>query len=198
MQRRDHDFAHARAISADARRSASGQSTNSRASSVAPDQGFAIHNRFARLRDSTISESGSRHGTQAADDLNGNIASLQRFNNSQAGLMDVQHASHPYPFHPPVSAVPDALYNGSISRPSSRQTDVRERTSTPQIGETTGTELEKEKRRGGNTTAANEKELRDMLEKSAGRDLLSIAAEVRSSERSQKSERAKQLYAMRW
>ena len=55
----------------------------------------------------------------------------------------------------------------------------------------------KEKKAVG-TTAANEKELRELIENNKHRTLESIARDVRNAERTQKSERFKQLFAMRW
>lgn len=193
------EFAHSRGMSANVpHRSTSGQSTASSASSGLPEQTYAVHPRFARLREqSTISESDSRHGAQVVEDFAtaASINSLTRFNTTSASAMEA-HAPH-YSFQGQPSGTVDASYNQTASRPSSRQTDVRERTSTPLVG-ATGTDGEKDKKKSTSSTAANEKELRDMLDKNQGRDLASIAREVRNAERSQKAERAKQLYAMRW
>jgi len=62
----------------------------------------------------------------------------------------------------------------------------------------TGTDVEKKDKKSATATAANEKELRDLLEKNQHRTLDSIAKDVRNAERTQKSEKAKQLFAMRW
>lgn len=61
-----------------------------------------------------------------------------------------------------------------------------------------GTDEEKKGRKQANNNAANEKELRDLIEANAERSLESIARDVRSAERTQKAEKAKQLFAMRW
>ena len=61
-----------------------------------------------------------------------------------------------------------------------------------------GTDEEKKGRKTANNNAANEKELRDLIEENACRSLESIARDVRSAERTQKAEKAKQLFAMRW
>lgn len=57
---------------------------------------------------------------------------------------------------------------------------------------------DKKERKPPSNNATNEKELRDLIEKNYHRSLESIADEVRNAERSQKSEKAKQLFAMRW
>ncbi|KAL9090448.1 MAG: hypothetical protein Q9159_001978 [Coniocarpon cinnabarinum] len=62
----------------------------------------------------------------------------------------------------------------------------------------TGTDEEKRNRKVANNNAANEKELRELIELNADRTLESIARDVRSAERTQKAEKAKQLFAMRW
>lgn len=74
----------------------------------------------------------------------------------------------------------------------------REASNSVPPGGPAGTDAEKMEKKGGNSNAANEKELRELLEKSEGRTLDSIVRDVRNAERSQKSEKAKQLFAMRW
>lgn len=70
------------------------------------------------------------------------------------------------------------------------------RTGTPHLP--SGPEMDKKDKKNATTTAANEKELRELLEKNEGKSLDDIARDVRQAERTQKSERAKQLFAMRW
>lgn len=62
----------------------------------------------------------------------------------------------------------------------------------------TGTDPEKRDRKSLNSAAANEKELRELIDSNVHRSLESIARDVRSAERTQKSEKAKQLFGMRW
>jgi len=69
------------------------------------------------------------------------------------------------------------------------------RAGTPQLP--SGPEEKKDKK-NATTTAANEKELRELLDKNETKSLDDIARDVRQAERTQKSERAKQLFAMRW
>jgi len=169
---------------------------------MAPDQAYAANPHLARLREqSTVSETDSKHGAQVLEEFSSAAAaSLQRYNSGNLDGSVEQPSEQPGPSHyqyPHASVQPNALYAGPPSRPSSRQAIPRTRTSTPQLG-ANGTDGEKEKKKGVSSTAANEMELREMLEKNVGRPLESIAREVRNSERSQKSERAKQLYAMRW
>ena len=61
-----------------------------------------------------------------------------------------------------------------------------------------GTDEEKKSRKIASNNAANEKELRELIESNGHRALESIARDVRSAERTQKAEKAKQLFAMRW
>lgn len=70
------------------------------------------------------------------------------------------------------------------------------RQNTPQLP--SGPDVEKKDKKNATTTAANEKELRELLEKNEAKTLDDIARDVRQAERTQKSERAKQLFAMRW
>jgi len=71
------------------------------------------------------------------------------------------------------------------------------RTGTPQLP--SGPDMNDRKdKKNATTTAANEKELRELLEKNETKTLDDIARDVRQAERTQKSERAKQLFAMRW
>ena len=61
-----------------------------------------------------------------------------------------------------------------------------------------GSDREKKDKKNASATAANEKELRELIERNWHRSLESISRDVKSSERTQKSEKAKQLFAMRW
>ncbi|KAI9662043.1 MAG: hypothetical protein M1831_002958 [Alyxoria varia] len=63
---------------------------------------------------------------------------------------------------------------------------------------TAGSDREKKDKKNASATAANEKELRELIERNWHRTLESIARDVKNSERTQKSEKAKQLFAMRW
>ncbi|KAI9721338.1 MAG: hypothetical protein M1828_005198 [Chrysothrix sp. TS-e1954] len=67
-------------------------------------------------------------------------------------------------------------------------------------GKTTipGAGQEKKERKPPSNNATNEKELRELIENNYHRSLDSIAQDVRNAERTQKSEKAKQLFAMRW
>ncbi|KAF2452304.1 hypothetical protein BDY21DRAFT_175023 [Lineolata rhizophorae] len=61
-----------------------------------------------------------------------------------------------------------------------------------------GAETEDKKKKGGNPTAVNDKELREMLARNEGRSLKDVAAEVIANDRTTKSEKSKQLFAMLW
>lgn len=187
-----------------ATRPTSGQSTESRATSVAPDQLQAQHPQFARLREqSTVSESDSKHGAQVLEEFSSAAAAaslqpLQTYNSTHGDAVESSLNGSGYPH---TSVQPDALHNGPSSKPPSRQ-GKRGKSGTPQPGAVgaDGEKKEKKEKKKMNPSisAANEHELREMLGQNIGRSLNAIAQEVRSSERSQKSERAKQLYAMRW
>lgn len=67
-----------------------------------------------------------------------------------------------------------------------------------QVGQTATDGEGRPRKSGAGATAANEKELRELIDSNGHRSLESIAKDVRSAERTQKAERAKQLFAMRW
>ena len=71
---------------------------------------------------------------------------------------------------------------------------ARSRTGTPALN---GTDGEKKDKKSA-AFAANERDLRELLDQNKEKTLEIIAREVRSAERTHKSERAKQLFAMRW
>jgi regulatory factor X, other len=54
------------------------------------------------------------------------------------------------------------------------------------------------RRKGGNSAANNDKEMRELLVRNDGRTLSDVAAEVLSTERTPRAERSKQLFAMIW
>ena len=61
-----------------------------------------------------------------------------------------------------------------------------------------GPDPEKKEKKSTSSTAANEKELRELIDNNWHRSLESISKDVRGAEKTQKSEKAKQLFAMRW
>lgn len=62
----------------------------------------------------------------------------------------------------------------------------------------TPVEVEEKKKKGGGPTAQNDKELREMLRSNEGRKLKEVAAEVLATDRTSRSEKSKQLFAMLW
>lgn len=62
----------------------------------------------------------------------------------------------------------------------------------------TPVEVEDKKRKAGGPTAQNDKELREMLRHNIGRKLREVAAEVLATDRTSRSEKSKQLFAMLW
>lgn len=63
---------------------------------------------------------------------------------------------------------------------------------------TTPVEVEEKKKKAGGPTAQNDKELREMLRHNMGRKLKEVAAEVLATDRTSRSEKSKQLFAMLW
>ncbi|KAJ4302905.1 hypothetical protein N0V90_001796 [Kalmusia sp. IMI 367209] len=62
----------------------------------------------------------------------------------------------------------------------------------------TPVEVEDKKKKAGGPTAQNDKELREMLRLNEGRKLKEVAAEVLATDRTSRSEKSKQLFAMLW
>lgn len=62
----------------------------------------------------------------------------------------------------------------------------------------TPVEVEDKKKKAGGPTAQNDKELREMLRHNMGRKLKEVAAEVLATDRTSRSEKSKQLFAMLW
>lgn len=54
------------------------------------------------------------------------------------------------------------------------------------------------RKKGGSSTATNDKELRELLTRSEGRSLKEVAQEVVATERTSRAEKTKQLFAMMW
>ena len=63
---------------------------------------------------------------------------------------------------------------------------------------TTPVEVDEKKKKAGGPTAQNDKELREMLRHNMGRKLKEVAAEVLATDRTSRSEKSKQLFAMLW
>jgi len=61
-----------------------------------------------------------------------------------------------------------------------------------------GFKMEDQTRKPPSATATNDRELRELLTRNRGRSLQEVAAEVIATERTSKSERTKQLFAMLW
>lgn len=199
-----------------ARRSVSGGSTASHDSSIIPESAFE-ERKYAPLRPTYVP---TAHYPQMQDTLVAGqqyppvieqmaLDQIHQFNSSQRSMIESQmHHSfqehRPYPSHPGSQQE-----NTFVPLPSSvtgpfHPHDMRA-SGTPFEGlqqgmpaPTTGTDVEKKDKKSATATAANEKELRELLEKNQHRTLDSIAKDVRNAERTQKSEKAKQLFAMRW
>lgn len=62
----------------------------------------------------------------------------------------------------------------------------------------TPVDVDEKKKKGGGPTAQNDKELREMLRHNLGRKLKEVAAEVLATDRTSRSEKSKQLFAMLW
>ena len=61
-----------------------------------------------------------------------------------------------------------------------------------------GVKMEEQPKKTSSATATNDRELRELLTRNRGRALQDVASEVIATERTSKSERTKQLFAMLW
>lgn len=201
------------------RRSLSGASTASQDSSIAQDQAFELETRrYAPLQpQSTLSQ--AHVGDVVLNSQQYGVidqSALEQLNRYNTQTQPHQHAfppdqqpTHPYhahnPFAPTVpshaahgmSHGPSPYYIPTASLEAASYNGGRSMESMPPTTQA-GTDVDRRDKKASNTTAANEKELRELLEKNEHRSLDSIARDVRNAERSQKSEKAKQLFAMRW
>ena len=196
------------------RRSASGASTASHDSSITHDSGFEVERRYAPLQPQPVVQQPHASDIVSAGQQYGVIdhaamEQLNHYNNTQPHNYPVDaqqiHAYHSHnPFAPTVPSHQTQIpQNGAYYTHSAvglEANSYHEGRSLESMPPTTqgGTDIEKKDKKASNTTAANEKELRELLEKNEHRSLESIARDVRNAERTQKSEKAKQLFAMRW
>lgn len=102
--------------------------------------------------------------------------SLQGFGQQMPNL----HMQATHQGYAPLSQNYEQLYGGPVGAPSGAETD------------------EKGKKRGPGATAANDKELRELLRQNESRNLKEVAVDVIANERTSKSEKTKQLFAMLW
>lgn len=189
------------------RRTASGESTASRESSIAQDSTYETDTtRFQPLLSRPQSQLSQTHYSNVpfeayAPHDAGQLVSVHTYNASQGSSIDPQlHPTQPPAQYGQLTGIPHNRYPGFTSLPpdtSYAPIGQETRMGTPQLG-LGGTDGERKDKKSATTTAANEKELRELLEKNEHRNLDSIARDVRQAERTQKSERAKQLFAMRW
>lgn len=191
------------------RRSASGASTASNDTSTAVDSTADADPKYAPIRPR------SRHTLQGVDlsrtatpsDAQGStfddmgLSQLSQYNNGGQAANDPSlHGQHVDAMNFEMSGIGshDGNPYGHTQVNSIKQPNRAPSRSASSLGNATGAEAEKKERRGGNNTQANEKELRELIERNHDRTLESIARDVRNAERTQKSEKAKQLFAMRW
>jgi regulatory factor X len=80
----------------------------------------------------------------------------------------------------------------------SSQTQPQQFPVEPQQFVATPIEVDDKKKKNGGPTAQNDKELREMLRHNQGRKLKEVAAEVLATDRTSRSEKSKQLFAMLW
>lgn len=131
------------------------------------------------------------------------VAAMHEYNGSQGSTL--AHQMHQSQIQPQYGLLTGIHQNGYYVQPIvPHETGYapiglgpESRTGTPQLAQG-GNDPDRKDKKSATTTAANEKELRELLEKNEHRNLESIARDVRQAERTQKSERAKQLFAMRW
>ena len=183
----------------------SGASTASQESSAAPDSKFEQHKEYPPLLQQ------SQSLPQQTDRLLPNefypvaehaaLGHIHEYNHAQGFQIDPR--LHGLNNQRPLVAYNEGQQNG-FHAASNAESNIdfrsagREASNSVPPGGPAGTDVEKTEKKGGYSNAANEKELRGLLEKSEGRTLDSIVRDVRNAERSQKSEKAKQLFAMRW
>lgn len=190
------------ASAVDTVRRTSGESTASRESSAARDSTYETDNttRFQPLISRPQSHLSQTFSANTSYDQYGNtLLPMNGYNHVQGLSLDtpLQNSQGQ-----PQYGVLNQVQNNSFYAPLVGQQDVsyiplgqQTRTGTPQLALT---DVDKKDKKIATTTAANEKELRELLERNEHRNLESIARDVRQAERTQKSERAKQLFAMRW
>lgn len=198
-------------VSNDGRRSRSGASTASHETSTAPDSGLDTETKYAPIRPHPPpvtqglehNQSTTPTGEQPFD--HSGFASLHRYNNSQASTIDPllgpshSNRANLQPHNPPGHS---NSFQATHRLPNDGQTTQPTRAPSRSLGSaggpSAGTDGEKKERKAQGNNQANEKELRELIEKNYHRSLESIARDVRNAERTQKSEKAKQLFAMRW
>ena len=136
------------------------------------------------------------------------LAQIRHFNNSYAQPIDPsQHSLPNDPTDPALMGQnheggyhPNGQHEVNHAYPQPPQPRTMQRTLSMSLDGAagTGTDEEKKGRKIANNNAANEKELRELIDANEHRPLESIARDVRNAERTQKAEKAKQLFAMRW
>ncbi|KAF2841634.1 hypothetical protein M501DRAFT_579670 [Patellaria atrata CBS 101060] len=81
---------------------------------------------------------------------------------------------------------------------SMQNADINNAIANAAMAHPSGAETDDKKKRGSGTSAANDKELRELLHTNQRRSLQDVATEVIAAERSTRSEKTKQLFAMLW
>ena len=186
------------------RRSASGASTHSQDSAMTHDFQYQHQARYAPIRPMSQPIGQPQEGfpvaVQSFETDHSALQHIQHYNTSQDPIphpqvMAFQHNQQFAPYDPSLhSNTFHAMSEGlPESRPASRQRG-------PSVGSVSIPPGEPDARtkKQASANAANERELRELIEKNSDRTLESIAKDVRGAERTQKAERAKQLFAMRW
>lgn len=200
QQKRERPALQRGRVSDNARLSISGASTASHDTTTPQDSLFVPDARYAPIRPQ------SRHSIPADHNratglmeisLNDHpgMEHIHQYNNSQPHAIDPQLGR----LNGDDGAQREIDHRGAHSAvetliSAAQQVPSRQGSQAP--GATEGGE-KKEKRNAG-ATAANERELRQLIDENKHRTLDSIARDVRNAERTQRSERYKQLFAMRW
>lgn len=196
----------------DGRRSRSGASTASHETSTAADSGFDTEVKYAPIppQPQPMQQDFDQHRTMTPTGDQQHFGhpgfdSLHRYNTSQGSAIDPQLGRSPGN-RTTTQSKPEAHRSNSEHSPcgipgaeTQKQLGlVPSRKTASANGPSAATDGEKKERKAQGNNQANEKELRELIEKNYHRTLESIARDVRNAERTQKSEKAKQLFAMRW
>lgn len=205
QQKRGRAALHRGRVSDNARLSVSGASTASHDTTTPQEPLFGPDAKYAPIRPQ------SRHSTQPDENHiatpvdtglidHPGMEHIHQYNNSQPhaidpqlGRLNVGNTPHTDFDQCGAHSAVETLIHAAQQVPS-RQAS-RHGSQAPGAAEGGG---EKKEKRNTGTTAANEKELRALIEENRHRTLDSIAKDVRNAERTQRSERFKQLFAMRW
>lgn len=183
----------------------SGASTASRESSTSRDTPFATTAPPLSVRPPSQHNSHTPHapspltfGPHQPSDDQVDLAQLRHFTASQGNSYAAHDASQSRNLFYNVD--PQDRHSQSEEPPEGDTTMINNDSALDQSVRTThpAPDPDHKGKRPLSTAATNEKELKELIHLNGHRTLESIARDVRNAERTQKSEKAKQLFAMRW